>query len=205
MSTQPKTLLTPEQYLEIERAAEYKSEYFNGEMFPMGTFAMAGAAENHNLVVANTLRDLSQQLRHRPCKVYPSDMRVRVSSTGLYTYPDLTVVCGSAEFLDRRRDTLLNPTLIVEVLSPSTEAYDRGRKFDHYRAIESFREYLLLPSDRIHADLFTLQEGRWVLTSADRLEDSLSLESIGCRLAMADLYEKVEFEPAVPPRNAQVP
>lgn len=123
-------------------------------------------------------------------------MRIRINATGLYTYPDGVVVCGKPEFPNRTEDILLNPTLIVEVLSPSTEAYDRGRKFDHYRTIESFREYLLLSSDRIHADLFTLQDGRWVLTSADHLEDTLSLESVGCRLAMAGLYEKVEFEPA---------
>jgi Uma2 family endonuclease len=194
LSTQPKTFLTPEQYLAIERAAAYKSEYFNGEMF-----AMAGAARAHNLLLSNAVRELSQQLRSRPCEAYPSDMRVQVSATGLYTYPDAIVVCGQPVFLDQRQDTLLNSTVIVEVLSPSTEAYDRGRKFEHYRTIGSLRQYLLISSDRVHADLFTLQDGRWVLTSADGPEDALELESIGCRLAMADLYEKVEFEPAAPP------
>jgi Uma2 family endonuclease len=185
--------LTPEQYLEIERAAEYKSEYFNGEMF-----AMAGAARVHNLLVSSVVRDLNQQLRKRPCEAYPSDMRVRVSATGLYTYPDAIVVCGQPIFSDQRQDTLLNPTVIVEVLSPSTEAYDRGRKFEHYRTIESLRQYLLISSDRVHADLFTLLDGRWVLTSADGSQDALELESIGCRLRLADLYEKVEFEPEAP-------
>jgi len=196
LSTQPKSFITPEQYLEIERAAECKSEYFNGEMF-----AMAGAVRTHNLLVTNAVAELRQQLRGRPCEVYPSDMRVRVSSTGLYTYPDALVVCGEPVFLDRREDTLLNPALIVEVLAPSTEAYDRGRKFEHYQKIDSLRYYLLISSDRVHADLFTLQDGRWGLTPASGLDDTLELESIGCRLKLADLYEKVEFEPA--PLRAQ--
>ena len=189
MSTQPKTLLTPEQYLEIEREAEFKSEYYQGEMF-----AMAGAREAHNLIAANLLAALHQQLRPRPCRVYMSDMRVRVSATGLYTYPDVTVVCGEPQFLDERRDTLLNPNLVVEVLSPSTEAYDRGRKFEHYRSIESVNEYLLVSSERVSAELFTRQpDGRFLLTAAARLEDSLDLQSVGCRLTLADLYEKVDF------------
>lgn len=190
MSSNPRMFLTPEQYLEIERAAEHKSEYFEGEMFAMG-----GARRKHNLIQTNSLRELGQQLRHRPFEAYPSEMRVRVSATGLYTYPDVVVVCGQPVFLDEGEDTLLNPTLIIEVLSPSTEAYDRGQKFRHYRSLESLREYLLISSERVQADLFTLQDGRWVLTSADRLEDTIELPSIGCRLTLADLYEKVEFEP----------
>jgi Uma2 family endonuclease len=189
MSTQPKTFLTPEQYLEIERAAERKSEYYDGEMF-----AMAGAKEAHNLVVSNLVARLHQQLRSRPCRVYPSDMRVRVRATGLYTYPDVTAVCGEPRFLDDQRDTLLNPTLLVEVLSPSTEAYDRGRKFEQYKSIESLREYLLVASDRMHADLCTRQaDGRWLLTSAGGMDESLTLESVGAQLTIADLYEKVEL------------
>jgi Uma2 family endonuclease len=189
VSTQPGTFLTPEQYLEIERAAERKSEYYNGEMF-----AMAGAKEAHNLLVANLVADLHQQLRSRPCRVYPSDMRVRVSATGLYTYPDVIAVCGDRRFLDGQKDTLLNPGLLVEVLSPSTEAYDRGRKFEQYKSIESLREYLLVASDRMHADLYARQaDGRWLLTSADSPEDSLTLESVGAQLNLADLYEKADL------------
>jgi Uma2 family endonuclease len=189
VSTQPKAFLTPEEYLEIERRAEFKSEYFNGEMF-----AMAGAKEAHNLVVAHLSRDLGVQLRSRPCRVYLNDMRVRVPSTGLYTYPDVIALCGEPHFPDEQRDTLLNPALIVEVLSPSTEAYDRGRRFEHYKSLESLREYLLVAADRIHADLYTRQaDGRWMLTSADKLEDSLTLESVDARLLLADLYEKVEL------------
>lgn len=188
MSTQPKTFLTPEQYLEIERRAEYKSEYYKGEMF-----AMAGAKQAHNLLVGNLVAGLHRQLRSRPCQVYPSDMRVRVTATGLYTYPDVIAVCVEPRFLDDQKDTLLNPGLLIEVLSPSTEAYDRGRKFEQYKSIEALREYLLVASDRVHADLYTRQaDGRWLLTSADSLEDSLTLESVGVRLTLADLYEKVD-------------
>lgn len=121
-------------------------------------------------------------------------MRVHMPATGLYAYPDVVAVCGEPRFLDDQDDTLLNPGLIVEVLSPSTEACDRGRKFEHYKSIESLREYLLVASDRMHADLYTRQpDGRWLLTSADKLEDSLTLESVGAEVALADLYEKVEF------------
>jgi Uma2 family endonuclease len=155
---------------------------------------MAGAKRAHNQRVAHLVRELDQQLRSRLCDVYPSDMRVYVHATRLYTYPDVTTVCGEPRFLDDQQDTLLNPDLIAEVLSPSTEAYDRGRKFDQYKSIESLREYLLVATDRVHADLYTRQaDGRWLLTSADRLQDSLTLESVGGQLTLADLYEKVDL------------
>lgn len=192
MSTQPKTFLTPEQYLEIERKAEFKSEYFNGEMF-----AMAGAKVAHNLLVANLLAALHREFRLRQCFVFPSDMRVRAGASGLYTYPDVSAVCGEPEFIDDQGDTLANPGLLAEVLSPSTEAYDRGRKFELYKSIASLREYLVVATDRIHADLYTRQaDDRWMLTSAARLEDSLNLESVGAQLNLADLYEKVKFAAA---------
>jgi Uma2 family endonuclease len=189
MSTQPKALLSPEQYLERERAADYKSEYHDGEMF-----AMAGAPEAHNLVVGNAFGELRQQFRGRPSRVYPSEMRVRISVTGLYTYPDVVAVCGEPLFTDDQRDSLINPALLVEALSPSTEAYDRGRKFEHYRTMDSLREYLLLATDRVHGDLYTKQtDGRWLLTSASGMDSSLSLDSVDANLLMADIYEKVEL------------
>jgi Uma2 family endonuclease len=189
VSTNPKTFLTPEQYLEIERKAEFKSEYFDGVMF-----TMAGAKEAHNLLAMNVGFALHPQLRSRPCRIYANDMRVRVSATVLYTYPDVIAVCGERHFLDDQRDTLLNPNLIVEVLSPTTEAYDRGRKFEYYKAIESFTEYLLISSDRVHVDLFRRQrDGDWLLKSAERMEDVFELQSVGCRLSLADLYEQVEL------------
>lgn len=189
MSTLQKTFLTQEQYLEIERKADFKSEYYEGEMF-----AMAGASWAHNLIVWNLVTEFGQQLRKGPCRGTPSDMRVRINPSGLYTYPDVTIVCGEPQFLDERRDTLLNPNLIVEVLSPSTEAYDRGRKFKHYRSVESVSQYLLVSSEEINAELFTRQpDGTWHLITVSRLEDSLEFQSVGCRLALADVYQKVDF------------
>ena len=196
MSTQPKHLLTPEEYLEIERKAEFKSEYYKGEMF-----AMSGARSPHNLIAVDVAFRLRGQLPSRRCFVYSSDMRVLVSRTGLYTYPDVTVVCGERQFRDDRNDTLLNPTLIVEILSPSTEAYDRGRKFQQYRSLDSLRAYLMIASDNIHAELYTRgSSGKWVLTAeADRLEDALDLEAIGCRLNVAEIYEQAAPEILPPP------
>ncbi len=198
MSTLAKTLLTPEQYLEIERKAEFKSEYYQGEMF-----AMAGARDPHNLIAGNVFAELHQQLRRRTCYVYGSDMRVHVPSTGLCTYPDVHAVRGERQFLDEERDTLLNPALIVEVLSQSTEAYDRGLKFAQYRTIKSLREYLMISPYRLSAELYSRQaDDRWTLTAANRMEDTIKLESIDCRLALADVYEKVELPPNPPLRTA---
>src|ERR1035437_1720136 len=195
MATPSKTFLTPEQYLAIERKAEFKSEYYQGEMF-----AMAGAREPHNLIVWNLATELGRQLRKRSCRAYVNDMRVCVNATGMYTYPDAVVVCEEPQFLDETRDTLLNPSLLVEVLSPSTEFYDRVRKFEHYRSVESVTEYLLVSTDRVRAELYTRQpDGRWLLTTANRMEDSLDLESIGAHLSLADLYEKGDLTVAPEP------
>jgi Uma2 family endonuclease len=195
--TLPKSYLTPEKYLELERKAEFKSEYYAGEMF-----AMSRAREGHNLIAGNVLGELRQQLLPRRCRVYTSDMRVQVSATGMYTYPDVTALCGEPQLLDKEMDTLLNPTVIVEVLSPSTEAYDRGRKFDHYRTIESLQHYVLVSSDRAHIDVFTRHsDGQWILTSADGLESSIELDSIACRLALSGVYALVEL----PPKATSVP
>ena len=193
MSTLSKPYLTPEQYLEIERKAEFKSEYYQGEMF-----AKSGARLPHIDIVANAMRELGNQLRGRPCRPLSNDMRVRVTPAGLYTYPDIVVVCGKPEFPDAESDTLLNPTVIIEVLSDSTEAYDRGTKFRLYRCLESLAEYLLISSLDVSAELFTRQlDGCWLLTAKTSLEDSIDLKSVDCRLLLADLYEKVEF--AQPP------
>lgn len=190
MVTKPKPYLTPEEYLAFEREADVKHEYYAGEIF-----AFAGASEVHNLIVVNAIRELSIEMKGRPCKVYPSDMRVRVSPTGLYTYPDVTVVCGEARFDDDHKDILLNPTVIVEVLSPSTKDYDRGGKFEQYRKLESVQEYLVIAQDRVHVEQHVRQaEGQWLLSETNSADDVIALPSIGCRLAVADLYEKVEFE-----------
>ena len=189
MASQPIPFLTPEQYLELERKAEHRSEYWQGQMF-----AMSGATRSHNLIGGNVFGQVREQLRGRPCEPYTSDMRVMASNASLYAYPDVTVVCDPPQFLENRQDTLLNPTLIIEVLSPSTEAYDRGRKFERYRTIESLRQYLLIAQDRIQADLYTRQsEEKWVLTSRSGREDFVELESVGCRLSLAECYERVVF------------
>jgi Uma2 family endonuclease len=176
---------------EPRKPHKFRSEYFDGEMF-----AKTGSNRAHSLVVVNVMAELHRQLRSRPCLVYLVDLRVHVPTTGACAYRDVMAVCGESRFLDDQEDTLLNPGLIVEVLSPSTEACDRGRKFEHYKSIESLREYVLVASDRIHADLYTHQpDGRWLLTSADKLEDSLTLESVDAQLTLADVYEKVETRP----------
>ena len=179
--------LTPERYLEIEQRADWKSEYFEG-----GMYEMPRADESHCLISGNAQGELHQQLRKGPCTAYSSDMRILVTPSGFYTYPDAVVVCGKAEFLRSETDTLLNPTVIVEVLSKATEAYDRGLKFKRYRNLPSLKQYLLISSEYVGVDLFTSEaDGRWLLTSRDKLEDTLELSSIQCRLTLADIYHKV--------------
>ena len=189
MSLQPNTYITPEEYLAIERRAEYKSEYFNGEMF-----AMAGASERHVLIVTNLVIELGGQLRGRPCTVYSTDLRVQVSPTGLYTYPDVVVVCGQARFADDQKDTLLNPTLIIEVLSDSTKDYDRGGKFQHYRTLASLTEYVLVSQETCHVERCVRQpENRWLLSETNEVKDTIHLSSIGCDLVLAEVYDKVDL------------
>jgi Uma2 family endonuclease len=190
MAAQSQVAISAEEYLARERSGEWKHEYHDGEVV-----AMVGASEAHNLIAGNAFAGLHAQLRGRPCRVYPSDLRVRVSQAGLYTYPDLTVVCGPAQFADDHRDTLLNPTVIVEVLSPSTEGYDRGRKFQQYRTLESLREYLLIAQDARHVEHFVRQgDHQWLLSEASAPDAVLHLPSIGCALSLADLYEKVALD-----------
>ena len=189
MSSQTQQRYTPEEYLALERQAQCKSEYYAGEIF-----AMAGASRWHNLIVTNVLRELSLQLKGRPCTTYPSDLRVKVSPTGLYTYPDVTVVCGEAQFEDHQQDTLLNPTLIVEVLSESTEAYDRGGKFAHYRKLTSLMEYVLMAQTKPHVEHYVRQpDNRWLLAEADSLHQTLYLLSIDRHLVLAEVYDKVDI------------
>ncbi|MGH8057365.1 MAG: Uma2 family endonuclease, partial [Candidatus Entotheonellia bacterium] len=141
----------------LERTAAYKSEYVRGEVF-----AMAGASPTHVLMVSNIVAALHGQLRHRPCTVYSTDLRVKVQASGLYTYPDVVVVCGDLQFDDDHQDTLLNPILIIEVLSESTKDYDRGGKFAQYRKIPSFAEYVLVAQDECHVEHFVKQaHGGW--------------------------------------------
>jgi len=190
---------TPEQYLALERKATSRSEYVNGQIF-----AMSGASRAHNLIAGNVYREISSQLKGRPCEAYVSDMRVKVSSTGLSTYPDVVAVCGEIRFDDEQKDTLLNPTALVEVLSASTEAYDRGEKFVHYRRLESLREYVLIAQDKVRVEHFVRQGDQWVLTEASNLDDTVQLSSIGCLIALRDVYDKVEFSRGITQRCGNV-
>jgi Uma2 family endonuclease len=190
MSVLPKRLLTPEEYLEIERKAEHKSEFYNGEMF-----AMAGASKYHNIIVSNIIRSLGMQLEDRDCLVYPSDLRVKVDALGKYTYADVIVSCGKESFEDAQVDVLLNPVLLIEVLSDSTEAYDRGAKFQHYQHIESFAEYLLISQNAIRVEQFVRQDSRkWLYSDYHDLQDVMQLESIDCELRLDDVYLKIAGE-----------
>lgn len=183
--------MTVEEYLAFERASEEKHEYLNGEIF-----LMSGASRHHNLVMGNTFASLHKQLRQRPASVLPCLMRIKVEKTGLYTYSDICVVFDPLQLEDDEYDdTLLNPTLIVEVLSPSTESYDRGRKFQHYRALASLQEYVLIAQDSTHIERYLRQPNdEWLLADATGLDASIELSSIGCTLALADVYEKLTFE-----------
>lgn len=196
MSAAPQLRLTPQEYLARERQAETKSEYYNGEIF-----AMAGGSEEHSLIATNVVTELGLQLRDRPCKVYNSDLRVQIDQEGPYTYPDVSVVCGEAQFADAEVDTLLNPTVVVEVLSPTTEAWDRGGKFEQYQQVASLQEYVLIAQDRPRVERYARQaEGEWLLTVVTGLDGRLTLASVECELRLAEVYRKVSF-PAVPPPN----
>ena len=183
-----KQTFTPEEYLALERKAETKSEYINGEIY-----AMAGASREHNFIVGDVFGELRTQLRGRRCELYSNDMRVRVSPTGLYTYPDVVVVCGRSRFEDALVDVLLNPTVIVEVLSPSTEAYDRGEKFAHYRYVASLQEYVLIAQDRMRVVHFARRGQQWLLTAYSHPDEVLALPSIECALPLQEIYARVEL------------
>lgn len=188
----PKNTMTEEEYLAFERESEIRHEYLHGEIF-----AMSGASENHNLICSHTTSSLIIALRGQPCRAYQSDMRVKAGR--LYTYPDILVVCGPSQKTDDKPDTLLNPVVIIEVLSSSTEKYDRGKKFLYYREIESLREYVLVSQDSPHVEHFQRQENNtWLYSDVSGLETHITLGSVGCTLALADMYEQVTFEPIEP-------
>ena len=181
-----KTLLTPEEYLTSERKAIFKNEYLDGRII-----AMSGASLAHTFITADILTELNIQLRGQACQVISNDMRVKTGPKGAYFYPDVVVFCGEPQFEDNVFDTLLNPTLIVEVLSPSTEVYDRGEKFARYQELSSLREYLLVVQDRVHVEHYRLIKAAWVPTQFASLDDVLSLVSIGCELPLQEIYRRV--------------
>ncbi len=182
---------SPKEYLDSERLSPEKNEYFNGEIF-----AMAGASRKHNLIGANIVSSFHRQLRKRKgCEVYSSDMRVKVRKTGLYTYPDVVVLCSKPELEENDKDVLLNPTVLVEVLSPTTEAYDRGDKFAHYRSIESLTDYLLISQTKMLIERFVRQPNQsWLLTAYNEPPQMVEIASIECSLLVEEVYEKVNFE-----------
>lgn len=181
--------MTPEEYLALERVSEKKHEYHDRDVF-----VLADVNENHILIMGNTSASLHNQLRKRSCYVYMSQMRTKVTEVNFYTYPDIVVVCGQPQFVDKEFDTLLNPTVLIEVLSASTEKYDRGDKFLQYRKLDSLQEYVLISQDKAHIEHYVRQEAGWILHDVIGLEAQFTLKSIECTLALADVYEKVTFD-----------
>ena len=186
MSSLPNYYLSPEDYLVIERQAEYKSEYVDGVMYEM-----AGGSERHNLIAGNLITELNIQLRKVPCRVYPSDLKVRVPNSKNFFYPDVSVVCGGIGFADDARDVVLNPIMVIEVLSESTAAFDRGKKFQSYQQIESLQEYLLVAQDEYVVEHYLRQENNhWLYTKVTGLEEVIVLPTLKCQLALSGIYSK---------------
>ncbi len=193
MNAQPqeKTYMTPEEYLEFERTSEIRHEYVDGEIF-----AMAGASLNHNRVNGNIFNEIKNQLKKSPCDAFASDMRVKVNELEKYTYPDIVVVCGDIE-LEKIKglETLVNPAVIIETLSDSTEAYDRGKKFQHYRFLSSLQEYILVSQHHCLVEKYVRSDdGSWRYFSYEKMEQTLTIESINCEVLLSDVYYRVEFE-----------
>ena len=189
MTAQPIIMYSAEEYLELERAADYKSEYYRGEIF-----AMAGAGFNHNRITSNLSIEIGLSLKGKSCQSFSSDMRVHIPENTLYTYPDLVIFCGKPNFQDDKTDTLLNPSVIIEVQSPSTGEYDRGQKFHLYRSISSLVEYVLIDSRRLSAEVHRKGDnGLWTLVSeAYSIDESIEISHIDLRLQMADIYAQTE-------------
>lgn len=196
MATAALTHYTPDEYLALERHAEFKSEYLDGRIV-----AMTGATAAHNTITGNVHGELRARLRGTACRQFMGDMRVQIGGGRRYAYPDVVVVCGEPRFLDGALDTLLNPALIVEVLSPSTEAYDRGEKFLHYRTIESLREYVLVAQDRVLVERFVRAGEFWTLSTLSDLDAALELTSVDCSIPLREIYYNVEL-PAATPANS---
>jgi Uma2 family endonuclease len=183
--------ITPQEYLIREREASTKSEFYQGEVLAMG-----GGSANHSLIAANLVREAGNALKDKPCTVFNGDLRVQVQATGLNTYPDATIVCGEQLFDDDHRDTLLNPTVIVEVLSDSTEKYDRGKTSNHYCQIASLKELILIAQDRPQVERFTRQaNGGWLFHEQTELSAEFELKSLCISVAMSEEYRGVKFEP----------
>ena len=189
MTTQTIAYVTPDEYLAAERVSESRSEYLDGVVH-----AMTGGSLDHVKIVGNITTELTMQLRARPCHVLPIDMKVRLPDSRKFFYPDVSVVCGELQFHDERRDIILNPLLVIEVLSKSTEAFDRGDKFLAYQTLDSLKEYVLVAQEKPVVEQFVRQaDGKWTYTSVAGLESSLSLSSVECTLKLSAVYDKVDF------------
>ena len=186
---QPREILTADEYLRIERLAETRSEYVNGKVY-----AMAGGTIRHNLIAGNICRKIGNQLEKRPCMIFSSDVKVRIDKANVFRYPDASGVCGPIIHHDSEQDAYCNPALIVEVLSPSTEILDRGDKFNLYRLLDTFVEYLLVRQDRIEAELFTRESTQqWSSVTYNESSDVIALKSLNCTLTLEEVYGKVDF------------
>ncbi|SLM31969.1 conserved hypothetical protein [Desulfamplus magnetovallimortis] len=189
MLLQEKNNITPEEYLSLERDSEIKNEYFAGEMY-----AMAGASRSHNKISTNIVRVLGNQLIEKPCSIFSSEMKVKIEAIKKYTYPDIVVVCGNEEYDDENNDILLNPVVIIEILSDSTEAYDRGDKFSHYQFIDSFAEYILISQYFQKIEKFIRKkDNTWIYSKYEKTEDTITIHSINCQLSLSDVYKDVNL------------
>jgi Uma2 family endonuclease len=198
---QSKKKYTPEEYLQLEETSLEKHQFFQGEIFDLFPDDMSGASEWHSLITMNIGRAIGNALAGKSCRIYDSNLRIRIPATTLYTYPDLSVICGPTQFdsTDTRRTTATNPKVIVEVLSPSTEAYDRGKKFASYLTIESLREYVLISQSRPRVETYFKQEDvTWVFVFFEGISARVEMKSLEIEVALADIYEGVEFPPAEP-------
>jgi len=179
---------TEREYLDLERGSDEKHDFYQGEIF-----SMAGASERHNLIVSNVIGELRVQLKETPCRVYPGDMRLKIETTGLITYPDIMVISGKREFTDDQQDTVVNPDVIIQVLSDSTESYDRGLKFENYRKLNSLKEYVMISQYKQKIERYSRdQSGSWVLAESEPNNPTIALVSINCLLSHAEIYDKVE-------------
>ena len=190
MSTQKVKKITPEEYLEIERNSQFKSDYYNGEMF-----GLAGASYAHNKITRNISKFIGNQLTDGSCEEFQSDLKVKELESNLFTYPDIVVVCGEPEFYDEEKDVITNPTLIIEVLSKSTENYDRGFKFELYRRIKSLKDYFLVSQEKISIEYYSRNpDESWTLKEFHDLKQTINIESIKCSLSLKEVYHKIKFE-----------
>jgi Uma2 family endonuclease len=190
---------TREEYLVLEDQAEYKSEYYNGEIF-----AMAGGSRNHSVICFNLNWGIREAIANKDCVGFDSNMKLDIPRVNLFVYPDLMVVCGEIEFLENRNDVLKNPVFVIEVLSPNTESFDRGKKFSYYRTVPSIREYVLVSQAEPLVEVFYKQDEKtWRYTVIKGLENTVTFQTLQCELALKDIYQKVEWQEGTEKQKAQ--